>query len=82
MAGNLVPTAMLTFCPGAGPAQKDPPYRLSGNGYTIDASFIAFILPCVFKDYRSDGSSRPGEMMSPADAKSLKDPPPTVIATA
>lgn len=81
-AGQSTPAAMLLFYPGAGLPQADPSYRLFGQGYALDAAFIEFILPRVFKNHYLEREAEIDDLMNPAGAKNLKGLPPTIIATA
>lgn len=82
LAGRPAPTAMLLFYPGAGLPQQDPSYRLFGEGYGLDAAFIEFILPRVFRGFRADRPDQADDFMNPAGARSLEGLPPTIVATA
>ncbi len=81
-AGEPGPAAMLLIYPGAGFPQDDDAYQLFGEGYTLNADFIEFILPRVFPEYSTDDASRVDAFMNPANAESLVGMPPAIIATA
>lgn len=81
MAGRPVPRALLLYYPGTGLPQQDRSYALFGNGYGLDASFIDFILPRVFPDV-DESRDRPDDLMDPLRANTLRDFPPSIVATA
>ena len=78
--GGIMPAAMLLYYPGAGLPQHDRSYKLFGHGYLLDAAFIEFILPRVFKGYSPDMVA--DGYQDPAGKGDLRGLPPTIVATA
>lgn len=81
-AGTRRPDALLAFYPGAGIPVDDESYRAFGQGFSLDAGFIEYILPTVFAGRDLSDRSAIDALMDPASSPDLSGMPPTIIETA